>query len=120
MLRPSDGVVRTPEQTLDEAQRLLEARRPFHAHEVFEDAWKSASPEQSALWKGLAQLAVGLTHQQRGNPIGARRLLDRGAATLEPFTANHPFGLDVARLVAWARGSADDEMPLGGRAHHAD
>ncbi len=40
--RAPEGVVRTPAQTLAEAQRLLDAGRPFHAHEVLEDAWKSA------------------------------------------------------------------------------
>ena len=81
--RQSEGVVRTPEQTLQEAQRLLDAGRPFHAHEVFEDAWKAArdAPEAS-LWKALAQLAVGCTHRLRGNAVGAQRLLHRAAAGL--------------------------------------
>ena len=42
VLRQSEGEVRTPEQTLNEAQRLFDSGRPFHAHEVFEDAWKAA------------------------------------------------------------------------------
>jgi uncharacterized protein len=33
--RPSESVVRTPEQTLRQAQHLLDAGRPFHADEVF-------------------------------------------------------------------------------------
>src|SRR5919197_193409 len=66
--RQPEGVPRTPEQTLDEAQLLLDAGRPFHAHEVFEDAWKAARDAPDAgLWKALAQVAVGRTHPPRGN-----------------------------------------------------
>ena len=36
------GLVRRPDASLTEAQELLDAGRPFHAHEVLEDAWKSA------------------------------------------------------------------------------
>jgi hypothetical protein len=111
--RQAEGISRTPDQTLDEAQRLLDAGRPFHAHEVFEDAWKSAPADQTALWKGLAQLAVGLTHRMRGNQVGADRLLRRGAAALDPYAgvAASPFGIDIPRLVAWARSAPDEAMP---------
>ncbi|NGO48942.1 DUF309 domain-containing protein, partial [Streptomyces ureilyticus] len=81
--RQPEGVVRAPEQTVDEAQALLEAGKPFHAHEVFEDAWKSGPEEERALWRGLAQLAVGLTHAARGNLTGGARLLRRGAGAVE-------------------------------------
>ncbi|MDT7800531.1 MAG: uncharacterized protein QOI78_3964, partial [Actinomycetota bacterium] len=60
--RQPEGVVRTPAQTLAEAQRLLDDGKPFHAHEVFEDAWKTSDGPDRELWRGLAQLAVGLTH----------------------------------------------------------
>lgn len=66
--RAPEGVVRTAGASVDEAQELLRAGRPFHAHEVFEDAWKSGPAEQRALWRGLAQTAVGLTHAARGTP----------------------------------------------------
>ncbi|CAM5400121.1 hypothetical protein SCALM49S_10045 [Streptomyces californicus] len=60
-------------------QRLLDEGMPFHAHEVFEDAWKSGPEGERELWRGLAQLAVGLTHAARGNITGGPRLLRRGA-----------------------------------------
>jgi uncharacterized protein len=97
------GVARTPEVTLDEAQRLLDEGLPFHAHEVLEDAWKAAAEPERPFWKGLAQLAVGMTHAARGNPAGAAALLSRGAAAVEPFRGRDPYGVDVAGLVAWAR-----------------
>jgi uncharacterized protein len=98
-----------------EAQRLLDAGRPFQAHEVFEDAWKTAPTDEAGLWKGLAQLAVGVTHQRRGNATGAQRLLRRGAASLDSYgtTATNAasYGVDIARLVSWARGPSDTAMP---------
>ncbi|MDQ0379226.1 DUF309 domain-containing protein [Amycolatopsis thermophila] len=109
--RQPEGVVRTPAETVAEAQSLLDAGRPFHAHEVFEDAWKSSDGPDRALWKGLAQLAVGLTHAARGNAKGASSLLTRGASAIEPFTAEAPYGIDVAGLVSWARSGA--EAPEG-------
>jgi hypothetical protein len=46
---------------------------------VFEAAWKSTPAPDRELWRGLAQIAVGLTHARRGNARGAAALLRRGA-----------------------------------------
>lgn len=101
--RLPEGVPRAPAATIDEAQRLLDDGLPFHAHEVFEDAWKAADDQRlRPLWQGLAQLAVGLTHAARGNPSGAVSLLRRGAANLVPYRGAPPHGLDVAGLCDWA------------------
>lgn len=109
--RHPEGVIRSPEQTLTEAQQLLDSGRPFHAHEVFEDAWKSSRGSDAHLWKALAQLAVGLTHRLRGNPVGADRLLRRAAAGLEPHVADPPYGLGLRQLRKWALGSPARAMP---------
>ena len=101
--RAPEGVPRTPAEALAEAQRLLDAGRPFHAHEVLEDAWKSAPDVERQLWRGLAQLAVGRTHLLRGNGRGAATLLERGAANIEPYAASPPHGVDVPGLLRWAR-----------------
>ncbi|WP_329199972.1 MULTISPECIES: DUF309 domain-containing protein [unclassified Streptomyces] len=116
--RQPEGVVRTPAETVAEAQRLLHDGMPFHAHEVFEDAWKSGPGAEAPLWRALAQLAVGLTHAARGNAVGGARLLRRGAdalAGLEGAGAAGltgvdarggvaaPYGIEVAGLVLWAR-----------------
>lgn len=101
--RQPEGVARTPEETLREAQRLLDAGMPFHAHEVFEDAWKSGPAAERELWRGLAQLAVGLTHAARGNATGGARLLRRGAAALVEFAGLRPYGIGVDGLVVWAQ-----------------
>ena len=101
--RAPEGVPRAPDEALSEAQRLLDAGRPFHAHEILEDAWKQAPDDERQLWRGLAQLAVGQTHLLRGNARGAETLLDRGAGNVEPYAAAPPHGIDVAGLVRWAR-----------------
>ncbi|MET9439056.1 DUF309 domain-containing protein [Streptomyces sp. NPDC006551] len=108
--RAPEGVTRTPAQTLAEAQRLLDEGMPFHAHEVFEDAWKTGPAEERDLWQGLAQLAVGLTHAARGNARGGARLLRRGADRITappPASQARSYGLDVDGLARWARELAD-------------
>jgi hypothetical protein len=99
-------MVRPPDEALAEAQALLDAGRPFHAHEVLEDAWKSAPEAERELWRGLAQLAVGLTHAMRGNAPGAATLLERGAGNVGGYAAAPPHGIDVEGLVRWAREQA--------------
>ncbi|KQX92367.1 DUF309 domain-containing protein [Streptomyces clavifer] len=101
--RQPEGVVRSPDETVREAQRLLDAGMPFHAHEVFEDAWKSGPEAERELWRGLAQMAVGLTHAARGNSAGGARLLRRGAAAVEAFGESGPHGIGVGALIVWAR-----------------
>lgn len=110
--RQPEGVVRTPEQSVDEAQELLDAGKPFHAHEVFEDAWKSGPEAERSLWRGLAQLAVGLTHAARGNVTGGARLLRRGAGAIEEWASEsglaRPYGMDLGGLAGWALALAED------------
>ncbi|WP_069772657.1 DUF309 domain-containing protein [Streptomyces sp. LUP30] len=109
--RQPEGVVRTPQETVAQAQALLDAGKPFHAHEVFEDAWKSGPDGERALWRGLAQLAVGLTHAARGNLGGGGRLLRRGAAAVREWAAgsgeDRPYGVDLAGLARWAQELAE-------------
>lgn len=91
-----------PLETIAEARRLLAVGRPFSAHEVLEARWKDCPAEERALWQGLAQLCVGLTHAARGKPVGARRLVERGASQLAAYDGE-TYGLDLAALVACAR-----------------
>ncbi|MEU6034389.1 DUF309 domain-containing protein [Actinomadura sp. NPDC047616] len=101
-----DDLSFTPAEALTEAQRLLDADRPFHAHEVLEAAWKAAEEPERELWRGLAQVAVGITHLRRGNTQGAKALLTRAADRLEPYASDPPHGVDVAGVVRQTRSLA--------------
>jgi predicted metal-dependent hydrolase len=84
---------------------LLAEGRPFHAHEVFEAAWKSGPEAERDLWQGLAQIAVGLTHARRGNTRGAVALLRRGGSRVRGYPGGaHRYGIDTAFVVT----AADD------------
>ncbi len=98
-----------PEEALRVARRLVREGRPFSAHEVLEARWKAGPASERALWQGLAQVCVGLTHEARGNLVGARRLLERGAATLSDYEERRgpTYGLDLAAVVVCARSRAD-------------
>jgi uncharacterized protein len=102
-----DDLSFAPEEALAEAQWLLDADRPFHAHEVLEAVWKAAEEPERELWRGLAQVAVGITHLRRGNPQGARALLTRAADRLEPYAPGAPYGIDVAGVIRETRLLAD-------------
>ncbi|WP_234345099.1 MULTISPECIES: DUF309 domain-containing protein [Streptomyces] len=105
--RQPEGVERSPRQALAEAQGLLDRGLPFHAHEVLEDAWKAAPEQERQLWRGLAQLAVGLTHAARGNVKGGAALLLRGAGAIAPYADTVPYDIDIPGLTAWAQRLAD-------------
>lgn len=109
--RVPDDLALAPQQALELAQRLLDDEQPFQAHEVLEASWKSAPPADRDLWQGLAQVAVGLTHAQRGNARGAAALLRRGAGRLRgylpPEGQDDPHGVDVPGVVAAAGTLAD-------------
>lgn len=111
--RQPEGITRSPAETLIEAQQLLDAGMPFHAHEVLEDAWKASGTQERELWRGLAQLTVGITHAARDNPTGAASLLRRGAGNIRPFRDDPPHGVDVAGLDRWATRRADELEAAG-------
>ncbi|BBX00787.1 hypothetical protein BST36_00370 [Mycolicibacterium moriokaense] len=115
----SQGVVRipddldlTPADSLAYAQDLLDQGLAFNAHEVLEAAWKSAPDDEREMWQGLAQLAVGITHIQRGNTAGATGVLTRAADRLGAVGRPARHGVDVDGLVTHARALIDD-LALG-------
>jgi uncharacterized protein len=104
-LRIPDDLVISPAEASTLGGRLLAEGRPFHAHEVFEAAWKSVPGPDRELWRGLAQIAVGLTHARRGNARGAVTLLRRGAGHVTEF-AGPGREVDAAFVAAQAAGLA--------------
>ncbi|MFD4366872.1 DUF309 domain-containing protein [Rhodococcus sp. NPDC058521] len=100
--RIPDDVQLPPDESLTEAQRLLDHNMPFHAHEILEGTWKIADEDERELWQGLAQLAVGLTHLLRGNNSGAITLLQRGHDRIRHYEQQPPHLIDVSGLMTWA------------------
>jgi uncharacterized protein len=100
-----EDVVRPAAEALALAQQLVDDGRPFQAHEVLESSWRAAPPDERELWRGLAQIAVGLTHAQRGNARGAVALLRRGGRGVGGFTGS-AHGVEAAGVAGAAVGLA--------------
>ncbi len=90
-----------PGAALAAAQHLLDTGRPFQAHEALEAAWKAAADDERGLWRGLTQLAVGMTHLARGNVRGGVAVLVRASDNLAPYAEHPPHDVDVAGLRGW-------------------
>ncbi|HTM85830.1 MAG TPA: DUF309 domain-containing protein [Mycobacterium sp.] len=102
-----DDLSLPPAETLAYAQQLLDDGLAFNAHEVLEAAWKTGPADERMLWQGLAQLAVGITHIQRGNTTGAAALLHRASGRLaQTGPARHR--IDIAGLIGFADTLAAD------------
>jgi len=102
-----EGPALTPDAALDLAQELIDSGRAFRAHEVLEASWKAAPARERELWKGLAQVTVGLTHAQRGNAAGAVVLLRRGGRRVAEYAQSPPHGIDAAAVARYAAELAD-------------
>ncbi|WP_405159483.1 DUF309 domain-containing protein [Nocardia sp. NBC_01499] len=109
--RIPDDLDLSPRQTLTFAQQLLDDGLAFNAHEVLEAAWKNGPFAERMLWQALAQLAVGVTHIQRGNPKGARTLLTRAVTRLTEYQPEDgtqaPYGIDRTGLIAYSQALVD-------------
>ena len=94
-----------PEETLSRARELVEAGRPFAAHEVLEARWKAGPAEERDLWQGLAQVCVAITHAARGNRTGAERLAERAGTKLAAYaaTGRGTYGADLDAVMECAR-----------------
>lgn len=98
-----------PQETIAYARELVAAGRPFSAHEVLEVRWKTGPDNERPLWQGLAQLCVALTHAERGNTVGAERLLRRGARHLTAYgeSSGERYGMDLKAVIADVQARVD-------------
>lgn len=91
----------------------------FTSHEVLEEIWLEASPEEKPFYQGLIQAAAAFHHYRRGNPRGARSLLERGVEKLRRYPQDHhriDLGRLLRRLEGWlerlGRGEPTQSLPL--------
>jgi uncharacterized protein len=102
-------------EAVREAHDYLDRGLPFHAHEVLEMRWRCCPTGERSLWRGLAQAAAGATHLARGNHVGAQRLIERGAASIEEYAG--PLDDATSELIAaltaphTASGQLSDDLP---------
>jgi hypothetical protein len=96
-----------PAEALARAEELLAAGQAFGAHEVLEAAWKAAPGPERELWRGLAQVAVGLCHLQRGNRRGSVALLRRGAERVAAYVGVAPHRVAAGAVAGVAHEVAD-------------
>jgi uncharacterized protein len=85
--------IQDPIEAFEVGASLFDEARYFEAYVHFTLAWKLDRP---AGHRGLAMVAGGLCHIQRGNPSGARKVLARGR---EELRSRVPPGVDVAALL---------------------
>lgn len=70
----------------------------FDAHEVLEDVWRAAPPEEKKFLQGLIQVAVAFHHYSTGNRVGMRSLLERAMKNLAGYPQNFG-GIQLALLL---------------------
>jgi len=86
----------------------------FDAHEVLEDIWRAAPPENKKFLQGLIQVAVAFHHYSTGNRVGMRSVLERAVRNLhQPAGAFAQIELPslLQSLHQW-RDALDNGLPL--------
>lgn len=121
MAEPSKTLhpILTPEERtalFQEGIELFNRSEFFAAHELWEEIWRSTTPEPKDLFQGLIQVAAAL-HQflDLRRTLGPRRTLAKARRRLEPYTPVSQ-GLDVEELLDSVRRWQDWlETPKGER-----
>lgn len=74
----------------------------FKAHEVWEEIWLGAPPDEKLFLQGLIQLAAAFHHYSRGNRAGMQSLVPAALEKLDQFPAAIS-GINLAALRAASR-----------------
>ncbi|TMI77791.1 MAG: DUF309 domain-containing protein, partial [Bacillati bacterium ANGP1] len=85
------------------AAALFNAGLYFECHEYLEDIWRASAGPERAFYHGLVQAAAGFYHFEKDNAHGARTLLGKAIAKLEPYAPAYR-EVDVAALLTGLRG----------------
>ena len=78
---------------------LIRQGEYFAAHEVLEDVWRAAEPEERDFFQGLVHVAVAWYQAGRGRPVATGRQLEKAARRLAAFAPEHR-GVDVDDVLA--------------------
>ena len=107
-----EGVVRGIEE--------FNAGKYFEQHEMLELVWRAELRPIRDLYRGVLQIGVGCLQVERGNAIGAIKMIDRAEKWLQPFRPACQ-GIDVDQLlVDAARLREEIERRGPDQAHRVD
>ena len=81
--------------SLETGLDLIRRGEYFAAHEVLEDVWRAAEPDERDFYQGLVHVAVAWYQAGRGNRVGCERQLEKATRRLGPFAPEHR-GVDLA------------------------
>jgi uncharacterized protein len=90
--------------SLEDGLDLIRRGEYFAAHEVLEDVWRAAAPEERDFYQGLVHVAVAWYQAGRGNRVGCERQLEKAARRLGPFAPEHR-GVELVSLLAQVEGA---------------
>jgi predicted metal-dependent hydrolase len=92
---------------------MVRTGRAFDAHEVLELLWRAAPAEERDLYQGLVHVAVAVYQDERGNPVGRTRQLEKALRRLGPYAPAYE-GLQIQQVLDWAAASlaAESCQPL--------
>lgn len=90
---------RARDAALADFAALYSSGRFFDAHEALEWVWRRSDEPPMRFLQGLIQWAVAFEHHRRGNPHGARVLLERSLANISGAPPGY-MGVDIS---AWRR-----------------
>ena len=89
---------------------LIRRGEYFAAHEELETAWRAAEPGERDFFQGLVHVAVAWYQDERRNPVGCERQLEKARRRLAPYAPEHR-GLDLERLLAQLDGLEPLDLP---------
>lgn len=79
--------------------RQFNERKFFDCHETLEDVWRAYLETDREFIQGIIQVAVAYYHLGRDNPVGFKKLVDRGLPRVKKYDRLY-FGLDMENFVA--------------------
>jgi hypothetical protein len=84
------------------AAALFDAGLFFECHEYLEDVWRATPGPKREFYHGLVQAAAGGYHLEKANIHGARTLIRKAIAKLEPYAPTHQ-GVEVGAFLVGLR-----------------